>query len=708
MNDQHITTVARELGVAQPRIRAAATLLSSGATVPFIARYRKEATGSLDEVQIAAVRDRLAELGDLDKRRDSMLDSLRERGLSNAGLEQSLRGASTLTELEDLYLPHRPRRRTRATIARERGLEPLARALRSARGGSIDVRPFIDPAREVPDRESALAGARDIVAEEIAEDPDTRAELRRLFEKRAVLSSTVVRKRADEREAATYRDYFEWSEPLARAPSHRILAVLRGSNEGILRVRARPEADDARVRLRRRHLEGRGLAAEQMELALVDAYDRLLLPSLEREALKAAKERADAEAIRIFVTNLRELLMEAPFRGRRLLAIDPGFRTGCKMVALDAQGLLIDNTTIFPTLGEGRRSEAASVVRQWVDRHSCDAVAVGNGTAGRETQAFLEELNLGVPTIMVDESGASIYSASDVAREELPDHDLTVRGAVSIGRRLQDPLAELVKLDPRTIGVGQYQHDVDEAALRSALDDTVVSCVNAVGVDLNSASVPLLTYVAGLGPSLARNIVDWRESHGAFRTRKELLDVPRLGARAFEQAAGFLRVPEGREPLDSSAVHPERYGLVERMARDQGCAVADLLADPHKREQIRPDRYVTDEVGRPTLDDILAELARPGRDPRGDFEVFAFADVHALTDLRPDMVLPGVVTNVTAFGAFVDVGVHQDGLVHVSQLADRYVKDPHTVVRVRQQVRVRVVEVDLDRKRIALSMKGLG
>jgi uncharacterized protein len=707
VNDQHIITVARELGAALPQIRAAATLLGSGATVPFIARYRKEATGSLDEVQIAAVRDRLAQLGDLDKRRDSMLASLQERGLSNAALERALGEAATLTELEDLYLPHRPRRRTRATIARERGLEPLARALRTARSGSIDVGPFIDPANEVPDREAALAGARDIIAEEIAEDPDTRSELRHLFEKRALLSSTVVRKRESEREAATYRDYFEWAEPLARAPSHRILAVLRGSNEGILRVRARPDADDAMVRLQRRHLEGRGFPAEQMELALRDAYDRLLLPSLEREALKAAKERADAEAIRIFVTNLRELLMEAPFRGRRLLAIDPGFRTGCKMVALDAQGGLIDNTTIFPTLGQGRRDEAAAVVRRWIQQHASDAVAVGNGTAGRETQAFLEELSLGVPIIMVDESGASIYSASEVAREELPDHDLTVRGAVSIGRRLQDPLAELVKLDPRTIGVGQYQHDVDEGALRSALDDTVVSCVNAVGVDLNSASVPLLTYVAGLGPSLARNIVEWREAHGTFRSRRDLLDVPRLGAKAFEQAAGFLRVPEGRQPLDSSAVHPERYELVERMARDQGCAVADLLSDPQKRQRIEPDRYVTDEVGRPTLDDILAELARPGRDPRGDFEVFAFANVHALTDLRPDMVLPGVVTNVTAFGAFVDVGVHQDGLVHVSQLADRYVKDPHTVVRVRQQVRVRVVEVDLDRQRIALSMKGM-
>lgn len=707
MNDQHFATIAREVGAALPQVRSTAALLSSGATVPFIARYRKEATGSLDEVQVAAVRDRLAQLGDLDKRRDSMIASLRERGLCTPALERSLVRAETLTELEDLYLPHRPRRRTRATMARERGLEPLARALRSSGGRTIDVRPFVDPTREVPDPEAALAGARDIIAEEIAEDVATRAELRRLFEKRALLSSTLVRKRAGDPEAATYRDYFEWSEPLAKAPSHRILAVLRGGREGILRVRARPGDDDALVRLRRRYVGAGGFGAEQMELALADAYARLLAPALEREALKAAKVRADAEAIRIFVTNLRELLMEAPLRGRRLLAIDPGFRTGCKMVALDSRGVLIDNTTIYPTLGQGRRDEAAEVVRGWVAAHRIDAIAIGNGTAGRETQAFLEELGLGVPLIMVDESGASIYSASEVAREELPDHDLTVRGAVSIGRRLQDPLAELVKLDPRTIGVGQYQHDVDEGALRSALDDTVVSCVNAVGVDLNSASVPLLTYVAGLGPRLARNIVEWREAHGTFRSRRDLLRVPRLGARAFEQAAGFLRVPGGAQPLDSSAVHPERYDLVERMARDQGCAVAELLRDPERRSRIDPRRYLSDEVGRPTIDDILAELARPGRDPRGEFEVFTFADVHALGDLEPDMVLPGIVTNVTAFGAFVDVGVHQDGLVHVSQLADRYVKDPHAVVRVRQQVRVRVLKVDLERKRIALSMKGM-
>jgi len=459
------------------------------------------------------------------------------------------------------------------------------------------------------------------------------------------------------------------------------------------------------VRLRRRYLRGDGFAAEKVGQALEDAYKRLLLPSLEREALKEAKARADEDAIRIFVTNLRELLMAAPFRNKRMLAIDPGFRTGCKIVALDAQGTLLHSTTIFPTQGQRRSEEAARVLRDLVRRFSPEAVAVGNGTAGRETEAFTRDLELGAPVIMVDESGASIYSASDVAREELPDHDLTVRGAVSIGRRLQDPLAELVKIDPKSIGVGQYQHDVDQSALKSALDDTVVSCVNAVGVDLNSASPSLLTYVAGLGPVLAKNVVRWREENGAFRTRRDLLKVPRLGRKAFEQAAGFLRIPDGSHALDASGVHPERYALVEQMAEDQGCSVKDLLTDSERRGRIALDRYLGDGVGRPTLDDIMEELARPGRDPRPAFEAFSFANVHAISELKAGMVLPGIVTNVTAFGAFVDIGVHQDGLVHVSQLADRYVKDPNEVVRVRQRVQVRVLQVDAERKRIGLSMK---
>ncbi len=699
----HASVVAGELGATVQQVRATSELLAGGATVPFIARYRKEATGSLDEVAVAAVRDRMAQVAELDKRRDSILAALSERGLLDDELRRRVAGAETLPALEDVYRPHRPRRRTRAMAARERGLEPLAKALLAQTGGRIDVAVFVDAGRGVEDREAALAGARDIIAEDVGEDPGVRSELRRLFEQRALLVSTVVKKK--QAEAAKFRDYFEWSELLSRAPSHRILAVLRGSSEGFLRVQARPDEADALLRLRRRYLRGHGFAADEVGHALDDAYKRLLLPSLEREALKGAKARADEDAIRIFVTNLRELLMAAPFRNKRLLAIDPGFRTGCKVVALDGRGTLLHNTTIFPTQGQGGREEAERVVRDLVRRFSPEAVAVGNGTAGRETEAFMRDLALDPPVIMVDESGASIYSASDVAREELPDHDLTVRGAVSIGRRLQDPLAELVKLDAKSIGVGEYQHDVDQAALKSGLDDTVVSCVNAVGVDLNSASASLLTYVAGLGPVLAKNVVQWREENGAFRTRRDLLKVPRLGGKAFEQAAGFLRLPDGSHALDASGVHPERYALVERMAEDQGCSVRDLLTDAGRRSRIVLDRYLGEGVGRPTLDDILDELARPGRDPRPPFEAFSFADVHALGDLKPGMVLPGIVTNVTAFGAFVDIGVHQDGLVHVSRLADRYVKDPNEVVRVRQQVEVRVLDVDVERKRIGLSMK---
>ncbi|MEX2466078.1 MAG: Tex family protein, partial [Gemmatimonadota bacterium] len=661
----HASLIAGELGVRVPQVRAAAELLAGGATVPFIARYRKEATGSLDEVAIAAVRDRMSQLAELDKRRDAIVASLSERGLLDDDLRAEVAAAADLTTLEDIYRPHRPKRRTRAMAAREAGLEPLAEELLAQTGARIDVTPH-------GDRDEALAGARDIIAEDVSENPEVRRELRTLFAERAQLSSTVVKKK--QADATKFRNYFAWSEPLAKVPSHRILAVLRGSNEGFLRVQARPDEADALVRLRRRYLRGRGFATEQVDLALEDAYRRLLLPSLEREALNDAKARADKDAIQIFVTNLRELLMAAPFRGKRLIAIDPGFRTGCKVVALDAQGALLHNTTLFPTLGASGRKEAERVVRDLVGRFSPEAFAVGNGTAGRETEAFLQDLGLGIPVIMVDEAGASIYSASEVAREELPEHDLTVRGAVSIGRRLQDPLAELVKIDPKSIGVGQYQHDVDPSELKSALDDTVVSCVNAVGVELNSASPSLLTYVAGLGPALAKNIVQWRDENRAFRTRKDLLKVPRLGAKAFEQAAGFLRISDGAHPLDGSAVHPERYGLVEAMAKDQGCSVQDLLTDGARRSRVDPERYVGDDVGRPTLDDILAELARPGRDPRPEFEAFSFADVHSMDDLSVGMVLPGIVTNVTAFGAFVDIGVHQDGLVHVSELADRYVK----------------------------------
>jgi len=699
---QHVSLIAQELNVRTEQVRATADLLIGGATMPFIARYRKEATGSLDEVAITAIRDRLAQLTELDKRRDAILGSLQERELLTEALASRLAQAGTLAELEDVYLPFRPKRKTRALAAREKGLEPLATALWAQTGDRFDIAPYINPDRGVATRDEALAGARDILAERVSEDSDVRADLRRLFERDALLTSALVKKKKDE--AAKFRDYFDWSEPLRRAPSHRILAVLRGSNEGFLKIHARPDEGRALAGLERRSLRGRGgFATEQVRLALHDAYKRLLLPALERETLKLAKQRADAEAIGIFATNLRELLMAAPLSDKRVLAIDPGFRTGCKVVALDASGALLQNTTIYPTQ---RRDEAARMLRNLLERFPVDAIAIGNGTAGRETEAFVKELGLAPPVVMVDESGASIYSASEVARDELPDQDVTVRGAVSIGRRLQDPLAELVKIDAKSIGVGQYQHDVNQAELKATLDDTVMSCVNAVGVDANTASAQLLAYVAGLGPKLAHNLVAWRAANGTFRSRRDLLKVPRLGATAFEQAAGFLRVRGGANPLDASAVHPERYDLIKRMAKDQGCAVGDLLADPGKRESIDLERYVSNEVGRPTLLDILEELARPGRDPRPAFEVFAFADVHEIDDLAPGMTLPGIVTNVTAFGAFVDIGVHQDGLVHVSELADRFVRDPSEVVRVRQKVNVKVLDIDHERGRIALSMRG--
>jgi len=670
--------------------------------VPFIARYRKEATGSLDEVAILAIRDRLGKLAELDKRREAIVASLQERELLTDDLFGRIAAAATMTELEDLYLPFRPKRRTRGQVAREKGLEPLAGLLMEQRG-HIDVASFVDPAGGVADREEALAGARDILAEQVSEDGEVRSELRGLFSRRAMLSSAVVKKKRDE--ASKFSDYFDWSEPLGRTPSHRLLALLRGSNEGFLTVHARPDETEAISLLGRRFLRGRGFASEQVELALRDSYKRLLLPALEREALKEAKARADADAVSIFVTNLRELLMAAPLSDTRVLAIDPGFRTGCKVVVLDAQGALLENATVYPTQGRRRHDEAVRTLRSLLERHSIEAIGIGNGTGGRETEAFVRELGLDLPVLMVDEAGASIYSASEIAREEFPDQDVTVRGAVSIGRRLQDPLAELVKIDPKSIGVGQYQHDVDQTALKAALDDTVTSCVNAVGVDANSASAALLGYVAGLGPQLARNVVAWREQNGAFSGRRDLLKVARLGQKAFEQAAGFLRVRGGRQPLDASGVHPERYGLVERMALDQGCGVADLLRDAKRRETIDIERYAGADIERPTLLDILEELARPGRDPRPAFEVFSFGEVHEISDLAEGMVLPGIVTNVTAFGAFVDVGVHNDGLVHVSELANRFIKDPSEVVRVRQQVKVKVLTIDLDRGRIGLSIR---
>ncbi|MEM9459294.1 MAG: Tex family protein [Myxococcota bacterium] len=699
----HHERIARALSLKPQQVEAVARLLEDGATVPFVARYRKEATSSLDEVAIAAIRDQLATLAELDRRRTTIVRSLQERDLLSPELERQLAGAQTRAELEDLYLPYRPKRKTRASVARERGLEPLADALCAQDDRRIDVRAFVDRRAGVDDPEAALAGARDIVAERVNEHAEARAELRALFESRARLTAKVVKaKRAD---ASKFRDYFDWGEPLRNAPSHRVLAVLRGKNEGLLTVTARPEEPEAIRRLKRRFVHGRGLARAQVELAITDAYKRLMMPSLEKEALAHAKSRADHEAITVFATNLREILMAAPLGPKPVLSIDPGFRTGCKVAVLDAHGGLLHHTTVFVHQSPARREQAGQEIVAVCRRFAVEAIAVGNGTAGRETEQFVRDLELDLPVISVDESGASIYSASATARDEFPELDLTVRGAISIGRRLQDPLAELVKLEPKSIGVGQYQHDVDQRALAESLADTIRSAVNAVGVDLNSASPQLLAHVAGLTTRLAASIVEWRATHGPFPDRASLRRVPRLGARAFEQAAGFLRIADASHPLDGSAVHPERYALVERIAADQGCTITELLRRRELREAIDIDAYVTDEVGRPTLRDIITELGKPGRDPRPAFEAFRFADVHRIEDLSPGMVLPGVVTNVTKFGAFVDVGVHNDGLVHISQLADRFVRDPNEVVKVRQQVTVTVTSVDLDRKRIGLSMR---
>ena len=697
--------IAQELNISPQQVLATAKLLEEGATIPFIARYRKEATGSLDEVAIQQIRDRLEQLAELDKRREAIRASLQERDLLTPELQAQIDAAPTMAQLEDLYLPYRPKRRTRATIAKEKGLEPLADLLMKQDGKPIDARPFINAEKGVESEADAWAGAMDIIAERISEDARIRGQQRDLFERRAQLQSTVVKKKQDE--AAKFRDYFEWQEPLDKAPSHRILAVLRGEREGFLTIHAQPNPDEALAALEKMVVKkGQGPAVEKVREAAHDAYKRLLAPSLEGETLRAAKERADAEAIQVFVRNLRELLLASPMGQKRVLAVDPGFRTGCKVVVLDAQGNLKHYCAIFPTQSERQKEQAAATVRELCQKFKIEAIAVGNGTASRETEAFLRELQLDAPVVMVDESGASIYSASEAARDEFPDHDVTVRGSVSIGRRLQDPLAELVKIDPKSIGVGQYQHDVDQAALKKSLDDVVMSCVNAVGVEVNTASAQLLTYVSGLGPQLAKNIVKYREENGPFRKRQDLTNIPRFGAKTFEQAAGFLRIHASENPLDASAVHPERYALVERMARDLGCAVRDVMRDPALRKKIDLKKYIGGDVGLPTLQDILAELEKPGRDPRPQFEAFSFSDAaHELTDLKPGMVLPGIVTNVTNFGAFVDIGVHQDGLVHISQLADKFVKDPNTVVKVRQKVQVKVVEVDAARKRIALTMR---
>jgi len=705
----HMLKIAGELGIAAAQVDATARLLGEGATVPFIARYRKEATGSLDEVQVAGVRDRMAQLAELDKRREAIVKSLAERGLLTDELAAKIAGAETLSLLEDLYLPFRPKRRTRATAAREKGLEPLARRI-FAQEEAFDplaaASEFVDPEKGAATPEEALAGARDIIAEWVNENEQARARMREFFNEKAVFQSRLLP--GKETEGSRYRDYFDWEESVVKAPSHRILAMRRGEKEEFLTLRVVPPEAEAIAILAAMFVRGEGQVSEQVRTAVEDAYRRLLSNAMETEIRMTTKKRADAEAIRVFADNLRQLLLAPPLGQKRILALDPGFRTGCKLVCLDPQGKLLHHDVVLPHLSEKMREQATETVRKLCARFRIEAIAVGNGTAGRETEAFLREAGLPetVQIVMVNESGASVYSASKIAREEMPNEDVTVRGAVSIGRRLADPLAELVKIEPKAIGVGQYQHDVDQTELKQALDDTVMSCVNAVGVELNTASAALLTYVSGLGPALAAKIVAWRDEHGPFPSREALKEVPRLGMKAFVQAAGFLRIRNGENPLDASAVHPESYGIVDRMASDLNCSVADLMRDEALRKGIDPERYVTDEVGLPTLNDILAELARPGRDPRERFEAFQFAPgIEKIEDLAPGMKLPGIVTNLTAFGAFVDIGVHQDGLVHLSQMAERFVKNPGDVLKVRQTVEVTVLAVDLERKRISLTMK---
>lgn len=706
---EHVLQIAQETSLGVARVTAVARLLAEGATVPFIARYRKEATGEMDEVQITTVRDRLEQLRELAARRVAILKSLEENKHLTPELKAAVEKAKTATELEDLYAPYKPKRRTRATIARERGLEPLADFIFGNQNAdpAAEAAKFVAPDKDVPDVAAALAGARDILAERISDDKTARAACREIYEKSAELSSEVIK--GKEEEGAKFKDYFEWKEPLAGAPSHRVLAIRRGEKEGFLFFRITVNEDEAFSRLEKIFVGGNGGCGNEVRAAARDSWKRLLGPSLETEARLKSKERADEEAIRVFASNVSELLMAPALGQKSVLALDPGFRTGCKLVVLDAQGKLLHHEVIFPTAGsQAQYADAENRIRILCHQFKVQAIAIGNGTASRETDAFVRGCGLpaSIPVVSVNESGASIYSASEAAREEFPNEDVTVRGAVSIGRRLMDPLAELVKIDPKSIGVGQYQHDVNQSALKRSLDDVVVSCVNKVGVEVNTASKQLLSYVSGLNSSIAANIVAYRDEHGAFRSRRDLKKVPRLGEKAFEQCAGFLRIRGGEHPLDASAVHPERYALVEKMAADLGCDVPALLADGRLRSRIDPEKYVSDDVGLPTLQDILKELEKPGRDPREKFEAFAFKEgVHEISDLKEGMRLPGVVTNVTAFGAFVDVGVHQDGLVHVSRISDTFVKDPADVVKVGQKVSVTVVEVDVPRRRIALSMK---
>ncbi len=704
----HIHQIAKETGIAERSVAQTLRLLKSGATVPFIARYRKEMTGSLDEVQIRDIRDMARRMEELDKRKEAVLSSIEEQGLLTDELREAIMGASGMSALEDLYLPYRPKRRTRATIARERGLEPLARILMAQGTGDPAelAKAYVHPDKDVYSADDALAGARDIIAEWVNETPRARNRLRGLLKKEGMITSRVVKNK--EKEAEKYASWYEWSEPAGRAPSHRLLAMLRGEKEGLLRVHIAPPEEDAIAILEKIFVKDGGTKAAHVEMAVRDAYKRLMLPSLETEFRHELKEKADRKAISVFADNLRQLLLAPPLGQKRILAIDPGFRTGCKVVCLDEEGRLLHNETIYPHPPVGKKGAAIAKISSLTDAYRIDAIAIGNGTAGRETEHMIRRIrfNKDITAVMVNESGASVYSASDVAREEFPDYDVSVRGAVSIGRRLADPLAELVKIDPKSIGVGQYQHDVDQKMLKQSLDDVVMSCVNAVGVEVNTASKQLLTYVSGIGPAIAESLITHRNSKGAIRSREELLEIPRLGAKAFEQSAGFIRVEKSQNPLDNSAVHPESYPIVQQMAKDLGSNVEELIKNKTLRQQIVPEKYVTDKTGLPTIKDILLELEKPGRDPRKSFDLFEFDQgIFKMEDLKEGMVLPGIVTNITAFGAFVDIGVHQDGLVHISHLADRFVKDPGEVVKLHQKVQVKVLSVDVERKRIGLSMK---
>ena len=703
---QHI---ASQLNLGTRQVEKTIELLEQGATVPFIARYRKEMTGNLNEVQIAAIRDMLIKLKEIDKRREAILQSIDEQGKLTPELRVQIEKAESLTELEDIYLPYKPKRKTRASVAIEKGLQPLADELRKQYKCSVEqlAEQYVNDEKGVSSSDDALAGARDIIAEQVSEDIAARNKVRNIFRRQAMLSSKVVK--AKEEEAAKFQSWFDWNENAMRAPSHRILAMFRGESEGLLRVRIVPDDDKAAIEsLERQFVRGNYESSEQVALAVKDGYKRLLEPSIETEFYNTLKERADREAIKVFAENLRQLLLASPLGQKRTLAIDPGFRTGCKVVCLDAQGQLLHNETIYPFTSVREERAAVSKLESLVEAFKIEAIAIGNGTAGRETEEVVKRCRFKnkVIAVMVSENGASVYSASEVARAEFPDYDVTVRGAVSIGRRLMDPLSELVKIDPKSIGVGQYQHDVDQKMLHDSLEDVVVSCVNSVGVELNTASRELLSYVSGIGPALASKIVEYRNQNGAFRNRHELMNVPRLGEKAFEQCAGFLRVRESDNPLDRSAVHPERYALVERMAKGVGATVDQLMKDRDLRSKINIDQFVTGDCGLPTLQDIMKELDKPGLDPRAKFEIFEFdKNVTRIEDLREGMVLPGIVTNITAFGAFVDVGVHQDGLVHISQLANRRVADPNEVVHLHQHVQVKVIEVDLRRHRISLTMK---